>query len=446
MEMVSGSDQTDTVGVLLAEPLVVRVRGSTGRVAAGQVVDFVATQGSGSVSAASDTTDADGLAQVRWTLGTTEGAASVRATLRGSTGGDLTFLATVKPPTLRATTLSAGYEHTCAITVVHRLYCWGKNDQGQLGDGTVTSRNTAGALPGTLLFDRVAAGAGHTCAVTTAAELYCWGLNFWGQIGDGTTVTRLTPVRVAPDLQFADVVAGAEHTCALTVAGVVYCWGFMLETQSASYAQSPSDVSAGTRFRSLSSSHYDVCGIGADDKPYCLTPTSTPDGLAWRPRAAPSPSHTSFAGGLTFMCGLDAGGAASCWGDNTYGQLGTGTTNAVTGVVPVSGGHTFRGVYSGYDWACGVTLAGPAYCWGHNSWGVVVPVVGQRYVEPTPLLLGVPAGLTFTAMDGGFYHMCGIGADTQVYCWGGGFSGQLGDEHSTDNFYNRPRPAPVIRR
>jgi hypothetical protein len=73
-------------------------------------------------------------------------------------------------------------------------------------------------------------------------------------------------------------------------------------------------------------------------------------------------------------------------------------------------------------------------------------VVGQQYVEPMPHLLVVPTGLVFTAMDGGFYHMCGIAADTRVYCWGGGFSGQLGDGVPLVEFYNRAMPAPVIRR
>jgi alpha-tubulin suppressor-like RCC1 family protein len=446
MEMVSGSNQTDTAAAILAEPLVVRVYESTGRAAATRPVDFAATAGSGSVSAASVATDAQGFAQVRWTLGTNEGTESVRATLRGSADSVLTFLGTVRSPTLRAATLSAGYEHTCAVTTSHRLYCWGKNDEGQLGDGTVAGRNFAGALPGTLLFDRVATGRGHTCAVTIAGELYCWGRNFWGQIGDGSTTTRLTPVRVAPNLAFADVVAGGENTCGLTVAGAVYCWGFMLGSQSTNDSKLPADVSGGTRFRSLSAAEYLVCGIGVDDKPYCLTPTWVVDRLAWRPQPAPSPTRTRFAGGLEFMCGLDVAGAAWCWGTNRFGQLGTGTTAEATGVVDVSGGHAFVGLYSGYDWTCGVTPTGQTYCWGHNLWGAVAPVVGQRSVEPTPLFLDSPSGMMFLAMDGGFYHMCGIGADTQVYCWGGGFNGQLGDGHSTENYYNRPTPAPVIRR
>ena len=451
MAIVSGSGQSDTVGATISLPLVVRVADSDGQPAAGMVVDFKPSAGSGSVSVDSAITDADGRAQTLWTLGTSEGEAQLRAALRGQDSLDATFVATVKLPPLRAVALAAGMEHNCAITSAHELYCWGSNGSGQLGDGTLQDRNTAGVVPGTLRFEHVAAGAGHTCAITTEAELYCWGRNVWGQVGDGSTATRKTPVHVAPDLHFSDVAAGLETTCGLTTSGAVYCWGFMDGTQSATYWE-PANVSGGTLFRSLVASSLQVCGIGVDGKPYCLASTWVPDtpwgggALLWRPQPAPAATFTSFAGGLNFMCGLDAGGAAFCWGNNDYGQLGDGTTDPATGVVPVGRGLLFRGLYSGYDWSCGVTVAGPTYCWGHNSWGVVGPVVDQHYVEPTPRLLATPDGLTFAVMGGGFYHMCGIGSDTLVYCWGGGFSGQLGDAHSVADFYHTAMPTPVVRR
>lgn len=450
LSIVSGAGQSDTVGAVLALPLVVRVADAQGHRGAGMVVEFTASAGSGRLSADSAVTGADGLAQVQWTLGTSEGEAEVDVTLRGKEAAGVTFLATATPPRLHAVTFSAGLEHNCAINATHELYCWGKNEYGQLGDGTVQDRNTAGAVPTPLRFDRVAAGGGHTCAITTEGELYCWGRNFWGQIGDGSTVTRMSPVHIEPELHFADVVAGIETTCALTTLGAVYCWGFMDGTQSTTYWD-PADVSSGTLFRSLVAASYQVCGMGVDGNPYCLIPTwvsggiSGGDGYLWRPQPAPLPTFTSFAGGLNFMCGLDAEGAASCWGNNDYGQLGAGNTDSVAGAVPVTGGHLFDGLFSGYAWSCGVTAAGPTYCWGQNAWGVQGPV-GSDGVEPTPHQLPTPAGITFTAMEGGFYHMCGIGSDTEVYCWGGGFNGQLGNGHSVADFYHTETPTPVIRR
>jgi len=346
--------------------------------------------------------------------------------------------------------LAVGYEHSCAIAASQQLYCWGRNDYGQLGDGTATNRNVARVVSGTLLFTRAAAGAGHTCAIAPEGRLYCWGRNVWGQVGDGSAVIRRTPVPIAPTLRFSEVVAGAENTCALTTDGAVYCWGFMLGTQSTSY-HLPSDVSGGTYFVSLGAGDHEVCGVSLNGASYCLTPTFTPDGLSggggnlWRPQPSPSPTAKTFAGGLQHMCALDGAGVASCWGANTYGQLGVGTTQGASGAVMVGGNLVFRGLYAGYDWSCGTTAVGVVYCWGHNSWGVQGAVVGQRYVEPSPHPLPVPPGVTFAAMDGGFYHMCGIAADERVFCWGGGFAGQLGDGVPVAKFYNRSMPAPVVR-
>lgn len=460
VELVSGSGQTDTVGAVLAQPLVVRVVASSGRPVAGQAVVFVPAPGSGSVSAQVVAAGADGLAQVQWTLGTTVGPAKVDASLGSSIDPGVSFVATVRlhpdaplppPAALHATAVASGYEHSCAISTTQELLCWGSNGAGQLGDGTRTNRNFASPVAGGMRVSRVAGGGGHTCAVTIAGELYCWGRNVWGQVGDGSTVTRLTPVRIAPALHFVDVAAGAEHTCALTTTGSVYCWGFMVSTQGTSYF-TPADVSGGRQFASVYASSFGACGVGVDDNPYCFTGTYVADGPSggpgnlWRPQPSPASGIRSFSGGLDFMCGVDGAAVARCWGSNGYGQLGVGTTDSVSGVATVVGARSYRAVYAGYDYACGITTDGPTYCWGHNNWGVVRPVVAQQYVEPTPVLRTAPAGVTFTSLAGGFYHMCGLGADTQVYCWGGGFSGQLGDNQPTADFYNRPEPQLVVRR
>jgi alpha-tubulin suppressor-like RCC1 family protein len=345
-------------------------------------------------------------------------------------------------------TITTGYFHSCAITAAHQLYCWGSNDAGQLGDGTTTGRNVAGIVAGSLAFARVAAGAGHTCALTVNGEAYCWGLNLWGEVGDGSRAMRLSPVRVAPDLHFVDVFAGGETTCALTSNGNVYCWGIMVGTSASAPYFLPAQVSADVQFKSLNLSEYAVCGLALDDTPYCLRATATSDGVSggpgivWRPQPGPS-GFTSFAGGVLSDCGLDASLLATCFGNNDYGQLGDGDTNPRDGLAPVSGHLAYLALYSGYDWTCGTTAAAQTFCWGHNNWGALGDNTNQHYVEVAPKLLTVPTGLSFTAMDGGYYHMCGIGTDTLAYCWGAGMNGQLGDGRPLEEFYARPLPEPV---
>ena len=95
--------------------------------------------------------------------------------------------------------VSAGTQHTCGVTAAGAAYCWGANGSGQLGDGTNTTNRLTPVLvqaPAGVSFAAVTAGAVHTCGVTAAGTAYCWGRNVEGQLGDGTTTDRLTPVRV----------------------------------------------------------------------------------------------------------------------------------------------------------------------------------------------------------------------------------------------------------
>lgn len=102
---------------------------------------------------------------------------------------------------LRFRRVGLGSNHTCGVTTSHVAYCWGFNDVGQLGDGTEDIiRLTPVRVAGGLRFRQVISGgdgSGHTCGVTTSHVGYCWGRNNFGQLGDGTTTDRPTPVPVA---------------------------------------------------------------------------------------------------------------------------------------------------------------------------------------------------------------------------------------------------------
>ncbi len=122
--------------------------------------------------------------------------------------------------------LSAGAAHTCAVLTDGELLCWGRNAQGQLGDGTTQSsdRPVAAALTDVAA---VAAGVAHTCAVNLAGGVRCWGSNSVGQLGDGGTQNSLTPVQVEGlESGVLSISAGGSHTCALLESGGVRCWGW----------------------------------------------------------------------------------------------------------------------------------------------------------------------------------------------------------------------------
>ena len=451
LEIVSGQNQRDTVGAAL--PLVVRVVQAPGnRAVGGEVVLFTVATGNGALSADSAVTDATGQASITWTLGAGDGSAHVRASLRRITSAVQTFDAQVKTQALLATALVAGMAHNCALIASGRAYCWGDNQSGQLGDASTVSRNVAVPVAGGLTFAKLTVGASHSCGLTAAGELYCWGSNFWGELGDGSTVARSTPVRAAPGLTFTQAVAGSELTCGLTAAGEVYCWGFRLGSSSLSI-WNVENVSAGVTFRSLYAGGFNVCGVDDGAVARCmagvfdLTGVSGGPGWHWVPQLAPVPAATSLAStDLQSTCALDGAGKAFCWGDNTYGTLGNGTTDPVSGVAMVLGGHAFSSLVAGYDYFCGLpTTTGPIYCWGHNN-GQIASIANQNFNIVMPTALALPTSVSFTSLTAGIAHLCGITTDASVRCWGAGYTGQLGDgtPASSNNF--QAVPVPVIRR
>lgn len=212
------------------------------------------------------------------------------------------------------TSIDAGSAHTCVITTLDGMRCWGYNYAGQIGDGTTTDRPTAVDVTGlsSIPVD-VSAGAGHTCIVTSQEGLKCWGDNAQGQLGDGTTDNRLSATDVSGlTSDVMAVSAGWFHTCAVTVSsGGAECWG-----QNA----------------------YGELGDATNDqREQPVDVTGLTSGVA------------AITTGDSFTCALTITGAVKCWGRNWEGQLGNGTTNAgsntpvdVTGlgsgVVKVSGG------------------------------------------------------------------------------------------------------------
>ncbi len=305
--------------------------------------------------------------------------------------------------------VSAGGNHTCGViyTGVYYppapVYCWGSNAHGQLGDGTTTDRTSPVAVAGGHGFYAVSAGGSHTCGVTPTtvdalgllpANSYCWGLNDHGQLGDGTMTDRTIPVLGATDLGFDMVSAGGSHTCGIYLAdevGWILCWG----------ANSHGQLGDGTTTDRTS--------------PVQLAPPSE-IGL------------TTIAAGGAHSCN-----APSCWGANSSGQLGDGTTTDRTTQVILTGGLFVGAMSAGGSHTCVIAglqsfpqTAGPAYCWGLNSSGQLGDGSTTNQASPVP----VAGGLSFIAVSAGGSHTCGVTA-SGAYCWGDNSRGQLGTGTTT---------------
>lgn len=148
-----------------------------------------------------------------------------------------------------AQALVAGYGHTCAVLTDGSAKCWGSNDYGQLGDGTIVSRRTPVAVEG-LDSAIVALGSGpqaaHVCAALAGGTTWCWGYGADGNLGNGATQNSAVPVAVSGLAEVAELAGGRAHTCAATVDEHVWCWGddFYGELGDGTTTDSPTPVAA----------------------------------------------------------------------------------------------------------------------------------------------------------------------------------------------------------
>lgn len=151
----------------------------------------------------------------------------------GETGDRLLAVGTspkeIRNPVPEIIQLTSGWFHSCAMTKNGDIFCWGKNLEGELGNSSTVSRadpvNVSG-ITGKQVVYQISAGGMSSCAVTSENKIFCWGRNNFGQIGDGSTKDRLFPVQVPSGGQnIAGIAVGASHACYLTDSGQIWCWG-----------------------------------------------------------------------------------------------------------------------------------------------------------------------------------------------------------------------------
>lgn len=171
--------------------------------------------------------------------------------------------------------IGAAAEHTCGLTTGGEIYCWGSNSEGQLGTTAVTDHSTTPVLvDGGHTWADLSVGDGwHTCALDDAGDIYCWGRNDAGQLGDGTQNEAGTPVQVAGSHTWTSIYTASDHSCGITDTGDAYCWGHNLSGElgdgsNGGISTSPVAVSGGP-FTQLSGSWDHTCGLSANGTLQC---------------------------------------------------------------------------------------------------------------------------------------------------------------------------------
>jgi alpha-tubulin suppressor-like RCC1 family protein len=378
------------------------------------------------------------------------------------------------------TALSVGEDSSCAIAD-GKVYCWGYNASGQIGDGTTSMRSTpTPVVTSTALSGKTAmtvhvgqagvfVGYNNTVPATTTRppsfepdfSTAAWGENQRGGLGDGTLVNALSPTSVLNSGALAGkkisaMESGNSHSCAISE-GELYCWGYNVVGQLGNLGTVTSPIPVkvfsdgwlrGKTVTDISLGSNYTCAI-ADGKAYCWgvkAQGGTGNNTFNYDYKAPVPVSGLLAGktvkdidaGNVHTCAV-ADGAAYCWGYNTEGELGNGDTTRTSSFVPVAvstagvlSGKTVTSVTAG-TWASCAIADGQAHCWGNNQHKQLGAVTsGSSSDVPVAVTTtGVLAGKTVTNIAMGAYHTCATASDNRMYCWGNNTSGELGTGATT---------------
>lgn len=303
---------------------------------------------------------------------------------------------------VRFTQVVTGRTHVCALAEDGRAFCWGDNSESQLG---VTTANLSCALvqpngwtqdfgnacstvpvpvETALRFKRLGAAEQRTCGLTNNGQLWCWGS---GELGDSAGLSQTdTLVRVSASTNFTTFALGPYHTCAAGQDGLGWCWG---------------------------SNFNGTLGLG--------TALSTITHALAPMRINSSAFIKSFAMGAGHTCALTSAGDALCWGFGQSGQRGDSSTVATQNDPTfVKTDRKFGAVVAASNSTCALEVGtSAAWCWGENSAGTLGDGTTSDLVAPTKVL----GGLTFQtlSMRGSNYPYetttCGVASDG-VYCWG----------------------------
>ena len=303
-----------------------------------------------------------------------------------------------------AVTISAGYRHVCAILDDGSVSCWGWNDYGQLGDGTTTAQNTptqTSSLGEGRTAVVISTAQYHTCAILDDGSVSCWGKNTNGQLGDGTTIDRNTPTQTSSLGEGRTAVAldvGSFHTCAILDDGSVSCWGENAQGQ---------------------------LGDGTNNGQNIPTQTSS---------LGINRTAVAITSGHRYTCIILDEGSVSCWGFNSWGQLGDGTNvdrNTPTQTFSLGTDRTAVAITAGWAHTCAILDDGSVSCWGHNDNGQLGDGTTTARNTPTQTY-SLGSGRIAITITAGLNHACAILDDGSISCWGNNYYGQLGDGTNTD--------------
>ncbi|MEM9468059.1 MAG: S-layer homology domain-containing protein [Actinomycetota bacterium] len=343
-----------------------------------------------------------------------------------------------------------GYRHACGVDLFSEVYCWGSNGSGALGRGLsfadLDSDPTADTVLGIDDAIQVSSDLFYSCAVHETGEVSCWGKNDFGQLGDGTTTSRDEPVAVVGITDAVQVDAGQWGACARHEDFTVSCWGYGPILGDGSFDPGmggpqnslvPVKVSGINAAADVSVGWARACAIEADGRVWCWGDNADNSGpTSSTPVALPIVKATKVEVAQDHTCALDRDGAVWCWGANGAGQLGTGDFDETSAFNAVLVGAT--SVTTGPQFSCATLENDPdevdddtGVCWGwdgNEQLGDGDDAALNK--EASPVAVDNLTNVDQIVAGGEF--ACGVLHYGAATCWGDNTYGQLGDGTTTE--------------
>jgi alpha-tubulin suppressor-like RCC1 family protein len=356
--------------------------------------------------------------------------------------------------------IAAGSAHGAALDQYGRVWCWGYNTYGQLGDNTSISKRTPVSILGAVkTFCTISSGDSHILAIDKNGRAWGWGFNLFGTLGDNSVTNRATPVSVLGAVKtFCQISGGGIHNLAIDKNGRAWGWGYnyygQIGNNSATSQRTPVSVLGVVKtFCQISAGTYHSLAIDKNGRAWGWGYNSQgqlgDNSVSWR--ATP----VSVAGTVKTFCQISAGdyhsvaidknGSTWAWGDSASGQIGNGTLgNSFTFPVSTKGNtKTFCKITAGIgnnifsDFSVAIDKNGRAWGWGYNNYGQLGDNSTTLRYTPVSVLGAVK---TFCQISAGGSHILSIDKNGRLWSWGYNASGQLGDNSTT----SRLTPVSVL--
>ena len=402
-----------------------------------------------------------------WTLTPSVDGAFI--TRNSSIGTDITWEWDYDPLEAGNLTMYASWRNTCAIRDNSDVYCWGRNGNGQIGNGQIgsTKWKDVPTQTNSLGDDAISVTIGeqHTCALLENGIVKCWGRNNNGQVGvSGGDQKSPQTVPLGSGRTATSVYAGYHHTCAILDDQSVKCWGRNTDGElgvgSKTNQNSPTTINSlgsGRHAISLALGQGFTCALLDDGSIKCWgsdddgrrgdgggsggsVTTSPPSTTISLPAGR---TATQISAGEAHACALLDDGSVVCWGRNTEGELGDGTTtqrNSPTATSSFGTGHKAVFVSVGYSHTCALLDDGGVRCWGSNNNGQLGDGTTNDKSSPPSSDINLGSGITATGISSGGGHTCAMLSTGGMKCWGARGGGQLGDN---SNFASGDQLTPV---